>query len=135
MNLYFFEIQKIQANTSCKIKTVYVSCGDATAIGSFRDILAPLGYTVVDKWTILGDRQEILAQVEALSFEEKAIVEYHTLVGAEIWMGLIISSMSSLIAYARSVDDKEDFWISLKLTFSWGVSGVGSIGVIPMVLQ
>jgi hypothetical protein len=73
-------------------------------------MLSPLGYTVHDKWTILADDPETLAKVEALAFDEKAIVEYQTLVEAKYFMGIIMSSMSSLIAFARTVDEEEDFF-------------------------
>ncbi|KAG0651274.1 hypothetical protein D0Z07_1860 [Hyphodiscus hymeniophilus] len=110
MRLYVEEIEKIQTSSPTEVKTVYVSCGDSIAIGLFRDMLSPLGYTVHDKWTLLAGQPDILAQVEGLTFDEKAIVEYQTLVQAKFWMGIITSSMSSLIAYARSVNDKEDFF-------------------------
>jgi hypothetical protein len=110
MNLYVEEIKKMQATSPTEVKTVYVSCGDPTAIGWFRDKVSPLGYTVHDKWTLLSRQPDTLAEVEGLGFDEKAIVEYHTLVEAKFWIGIITSSMSSLIAYARSVDDEEDFF-------------------------
>jgi hypothetical protein len=58
----------------------------------------------------LAEQPDILAQVNALAFDEKAIVEYQTLVDARFFLGILTSSMSSLIAYARSVDDMDDYF-------------------------
>ncbi|KAL2074247.1 hypothetical protein VTL71DRAFT_8025 [Oculimacula yallundae] len=113
MRFFTAEIQRIQKTVSYDIKTIYVSCGDEGAIQRFRDILAPMGFTVESKSTLLssseGDKG-MLAEVEALAFDQKAIVEYQTLVDARFWMGVVMSSMSSLIAYARSIDNEGDFF-------------------------
>jgi hypothetical protein len=85
-------------------------CGDQSAIQTFRDKLSPLGYEVYDKWNLLAKKPEILAQVEALAFDQKGIVEYQNLVQARFWVGVVTSSMSSLVAYARTVDDEEDYF-------------------------
>jgi len=45
-----------------------------------------------------------------LAFDQKGIVEYQVLVEARFWIGIITSSMSSLIAFARTVDDPGDFF-------------------------
>jgi hypothetical protein len=58
----------------------------------------------------LAEQPDILAQIDALAFDQKAIVEYQTLVDARFFLGILTSSMSSLIAYARSVDDIEDYF-------------------------
>ncbi|KAK0101368.1 hypothetical protein ONS95_006543 [Cadophora gregata] len=110
IRFYTAEIQRIQKSVSYNITTVYVSCGDEGAIQRFRNILKPLGFTVESKSTLLASSNGTLAQVESLPFDQKAIVEYQTLVDARFWMGLIMSSMSSLIAYARSIDNEEDFF-------------------------
>jgi hypothetical protein len=52
----------------------------------------------------------MLAELDALYFDQKAIVEYQTLVAARFQLGIISSSMSTLIAYARTVDEEEDFF-------------------------
>jgi hypothetical protein len=57
-----------------------------------------------------SEQPETLSQVEELALDQKAIVEYQTLVEARFWMGIITSSMSSLIAYARTVDEEEDYF-------------------------
>ncbi|KAG9237060.1 hypothetical protein BJ875DRAFT_350158, partial [Amylocarpus encephaloides] len=110
MRLYVAQIEQIQTTISYNVTTIYVSCGDADAIQRFRDLLEPLGYVVHDKWTILADQPETLGRVEALRFDEKGIVEYKVLLDARFWLGLVMSSMSSLIAYARSVDEKDDYF-------------------------
>ncbi len=108
--LYIEAIKEIQSSVSYEVKVAYVSCGDPAAIQRFRDRLSPLGYVVHDKWTLLSEQPETLSQVEGLLFDQKAIVEDQTLVDARFWMGIITSSMSSLIAYARSVDEEEDYF-------------------------
>jgi hypothetical protein len=55
-------------------------------------------------------KQHEMLEGEAFSFDENAIVDYHALVGAQVWMGLVTSPMSCLYAYARSVDDGENFF-------------------------
>lgn len=72
--------------------------------------MEPDGYEVHDKWTLLVDQPDMLDKLEALYFDQKAIVEYQTLVAARFQLGIITSSMSTLIAYARTVDDEEDFF-------------------------
>ncbi|CZR51553.1 related to MNN4 Regulates the mannosylphosphorylation [Phialocephala subalpina] len=110
MRLYSEEILRIQNSVSYDISTVYVSCGDQPAIQRFRDILAPLNFTVVDKSILLSSSPDILAQVNALAFDQKAIIEYQTLVDARYWMGLTMSSMSALIAYARTINNTGDLF-------------------------
>jgi hypothetical protein len=52
----------------------------------------------------------MFAKLEGLAFDQKAIVEYQTLVAARFQLGIITSSMSTLIAYARTVDNDEDYF-------------------------
>ncbi|TAQ88169.1 hypothetical protein B7494_g3476 [Chlorociboria aeruginascens] len=112
MDHYIKSIEQVQTALEEPLKTVYVSCGDQGAIEWLRQRLEPMGYIVHDKWTLLSEdkNQEILQQIEEFGFDQKAIVEYQTLVGADYWMGVVMSSMSSLIAFARTVDDEEDFF-------------------------
>jgi len=112
MQLYTSELEKIQDTISYEFKTVYVSCGDEAVIQRFREQLLPLGYTVHDKWTLLAEQPELLAYLDGLTFDEKGIVEYQMLVSARFWMGILTSSMSALIAYARSADEHEDFFMT-----------------------
>ncbi|KUJ18637.1 uncharacterized protein LY89DRAFT_549756, partial [Mollisia scopiformis] len=110
MRLYTKEIERIQSLSPGGTNTIYVSCGDQSVIQRFRDLLSPLGYTVLDKNLILSSQPATLKQLEALPFDRKAIVEYQVLVNAKFFMGVIMSSMSSLIAYARTVDDPKDYF-------------------------
>lgn len=110
MRLYRQEIERIQSSTPKDIKTVYVRSGDADVIETFRETLNPLGYTVHDKWKLLADDQELLDQVNNLPFDHKAIVEYETLVHSKYLLGPAMSSMSSLVAYERTIDGKEDIF-------------------------
>ena len=110
MRLYSEEVQKMYAANDESTRVVYVSSGDQTATQRFRQILQPLGYTVHDKWTLLADSPTELAELDALSFDEKGIVEYNALVEAKVFIGVIMSSMSSLVAYARTVNEEPDFF-------------------------
>ncbi|KAI1875127.1 uncharacterized protein JN550_002556 [Neoarthrinium moseri] len=110
MRRYVEAIEDIRGSTPDKVRSVYVSCGDRKAIQTFREMLEPLNYLVHDKWTLLASQSEKLATVESLGFDQKGIVEYEVLVNAKFWMGISMSSMSSLIAYARTADAKEDFF-------------------------
>jgi len=86
--------------------------------------LGPFGYQVHDKWTLLATQPALLEKIEALGFDQKAIVEYQTLVAARYQLGIITSSMSSLIAYARTVDNEEDFFET------YVFPGSGKIGLV-----
>jgi hypothetical protein len=108
MDAYIAEIEHV--NETRDIKIVYVSCGWQDAIGWFRAKLEQRGYTVHDKWTLSADFPEMMARLEALSFDQKAIVEYQVLVGADYWYGVLLSTMSALVAYARTVDHPEAFF-------------------------
>lgn len=108
--LYKQEIERIGSTDLNEIKTVYVSSGDADVIQTFREALTPLGYTLHDKWTLLADNQELLDRVNGLPFDQKGIVEYETLVHSKYFLGPVMSSMSSLIAYERTIDEKEDIF-------------------------
>lgn len=110
MNRYVSEIQSISAQSDEKILTVYVMCGDRDAVQRFRDQLVPLNYTVHDKWSLLSDKPKQLAKIESVGFDSKGVVEYEVMMKARYWMGISSSSMSALIAYARTVDEKKDFF-------------------------
>jgi hypothetical protein len=108
MDAYIAEIERV--NETQDIKIVYVSCGWKDAIGWFRGKLEQRGYIVHDKWTLSADSPDMMARLDALSFDQKAIVEYQVLVGADYWYGVLLSTMSALVAYARTVDYPEDFF-------------------------
>jgi hypothetical protein len=103
MDAYIEEIERV--NETQDMKIVYVSCGWKEAIGWFRGNLetrAPGVYTVHDKWSLSKDSSEKMAKLEALRFDEMAIVEYQVLLAADYWYGVLYSTMSHLVAYART---------------------------------
>jgi hypothetical protein len=108
MDAYIAEIERV--NESRDIKIVYVSCGWKDAIGWFRAKLELRGYTVHDKWSLTADFPAMVAKLDALNFDQMAIVEYRVLVGADYWYGVLLSTMSALVAYARTVDHPEAFF-------------------------
>jgi hypothetical protein len=108
MRLYKEEIERIHLNHSADGKVVYVSSGDPEVIETFRQFLHPLPVTVHDKWTLLANNYEVLGKVDSLAFDQKAIVEFETLVNAKYFLGPAMSSMSALIAYQRTLDAEKD---------------------------
>jgi hypothetical protein len=108
MRLYKEQIELLRETEAKDIKVVYVSCGDARAIEAFRQVLSPLGYTVYDKWTLFADNNVMIDLIDSLPFDEKAIVEYETLVRSKYFLGPAMSSMSALIAYERTLEQERD---------------------------
>lgn len=109
------------------VRTIYVSCGNRTSIQYFRERIESLGYSVLDKWTLLETNvqdgwPEGLATVEALSFDEKAIVEYEPLVRSRYFLGISYSSMSFVIATARTLREPGDF---MEVFIEGGGDGLG----------
>lgn len=97
-------------NDTVTIKDVYVSCGNPSAIRTFQERLAPLGYVLHDKMSLLSDHTDILEKIEALRLDERAITEYESLVSADYFMGILTSSLSAIVAYARTVDEEGDYF-------------------------
>ncbi|OBT50485.1 hypothetical protein VE04_08187 [Pseudogymnoascus sp. 24MN13] len=97
-------------NDTATIKDVYVSCGNPDAIRKFEKRLEPLGYIVHDKTSLLSAHTKILKKIEGLKFDEKAITEYQSLVSADYFMGILTSSLSAIVAYARTVDGEGDYF-------------------------
>jgi len=130
VDYYVKEIERINSEGEQNISTVYFSCGDPTPIHIFRTRMVLLGYTVVDKWSLLGNRSETFERMDALNFDQKGIVEYalpccipslmkitkcilsryQTLVGAKVFIGIMLSTFSCLVAFARSLEHEEDFF-------------------------
>ncbi|KAE9366216.1 hypothetical protein N431DRAFT_495958 [Stipitochalara longipes BDJ] len=123
MQLYTEELLRIRDSVSYDLNTVYISCGDQEAINRFRTKLVPLGFEVVDKTSILqgGEKSATLAAVEELDFDQKGVVEYETLVRSTFFLGIVMSTMSCLIAYARTVDDEKDFFETYVFPGSWNI--------------
>ncbi|KAK6828403.1 hypothetical protein PG987_011744 [Apiospora arundinis] len=105
-------------NDGKDIRTVYVSCSNATAVEMFREMLQPLNYTVYDKWSLLRPagsgggsnsiqpkrhqgNETLLVQLHALDPDARDAVEYEVLVRARYWVGVTTSPLSAMLAYAR----------------------------------
>lgn len=109
---YATEIQGFSQQDG-NVRTIYVSCGNRTSIEYFRQAVEPLGYSVIDKWTVFEtDWPEGLTIVESLPFDQKAIVEYEALVMGKYFLGISLSSMSNVIATQRTLDEPGDFFES-----------------------
>lgn len=90
---------------------VYVSCGDRATIQTFREMMAPDNFTVHDKWTLLeADQPAMLEVVDQLTFDQKGAVEYNVLVGGRYFQGNLASTLSTLVVYARTMDQPADFF-------------------------
>jgi len=110
MKLYVEELEKIERKNEGDMRTLYVSCGNQTRLEELRQKVEPLGYKMWDKWSLLANDPKTLAVVDALMFDEKGAVEFELLLRSKFFMGPFMSSMSQLIAYARSVNDDEGFF-------------------------
>lgn len=107
---YTTEIQRFTQQDG-NVRTIYVSCGNKTSIEHFRQTVEPLGYSVLDKWTVFEtDWPEGLTIVESLPFDQKAVVEYEALVMGKYFLGISLSSMSNMIATQRTIDEPGDFF-------------------------
>lgn len=129
--LYAGDIETLRLRDEARgldpVRNIYVSCGNRTSIQYFRERVEPLGYIVFDKWTLLEtaaqqDWPEGLETVEALSFDEKAIVEYEPLVRGRYFLGISYSSMSFVIATARTLREPGDF---IEVFIEGGGDGIG----------
>lgn len=100
----------LNVDGTATIKDVYVSCGNPKAIRKFEARIGPLGYIVHDKISLLSNRTDILEEIEALQFDEKAITEYESLVSADYFMGILTSSLSAIVAYTRTVNEEGDYF-------------------------
>jgi hypothetical protein len=69
-----------------------------------------LGYQVHEKWSILANDPAALVKIEELRFDGKVILEYEMLVNDDFFLGVLMSSMSSMIACARAINDPELFF-------------------------
>lgn len=110
MAVYTAELEQLRNTSSIPVKTVYISSGDSAAIQRFREHLTPLGFAVHDKFTLLSQQPDVAAEIEQLPFDQKAIVEYEALVSADYFFGILTSSLSALVAYARTAGEEEDYF-------------------------
>jgi hypothetical protein len=98
------------ATNDTVIKDVYVSCGHAASIEEFKAKLEPLGFVVHDKMSLLKGDADILERIENLEFDQRAITEYQSLVSADYFMGILSSSLSDMVSYARTIDEDDDYY-------------------------
>jgi len=136
VEMYMAEMKLIKGKSGGELTAVYVSCGKQESIQIFRDKLKPLGYKVHDKWSLLANDPKTLERVENLLFDDKAIVEYQILLKSDFFLGPVMSTMSSLIAYARALDDPGNFFpthIFPGSTKDPGVDGWGMRRTYPQV--
>lgn len=92
-----------------KLQDIYLSCGDLEKVEIFRQAMAPLGFKVHDKHSLLSTTDpETLKQIEELNFDQKAVVEYVNLKGAERFLGLLPSTLSYIVAYKRTLNETFD---------------------------
>lgn len=133
-SLYAGDIETLRLRDEARglspVRNIYVSCGNRTSIEYFRERVEPLGYTVLDKWSLLlldnesSGWPEGMETIEALSFDEKAIVEYEPLVNSRYFLGISYSSMSYVIATARTLAEPGDFWEAYITSGGGGGGGV-----------
>lgn len=100
----------VDSNGAPTIRDLYVSCGNPVAIQQFQARIEPLGYTVHDKMGLLSDNTDILGEIEALRFDGRAVTEYESLVSADYFIGIMTSSLSAVVAYARTVEEGDDYF-------------------------
>ncbi|KAG0645608.1 hypothetical protein D0Z07_8527 [Hyphodiscus hymeniophilus] len=110
LRLYIEEMESLKRKSPTDLRVIYVSCGDQAGIKKFRSRLNKLGYEVHDKLSLLSQDPKTLAKVENMMFDERAIIEYQMLLNADMFLGPVMSSMSSLIAFTRALDKPDDFF-------------------------
>ncbi|KAK6208275.1 hypothetical protein QIS74_10586 [Colletotrichum tabaci] len=133
MEMHAAEIRRMNAGESEPTTNIYVSCGDRATIQTFRDLMAADNYTVHDKWTLLADRPELLDIVDHLPFDQKGVVEYNVLVRGRYFQGNLISTMSSLVTYTRTMDQPDFFKTYIyPNTQRWGLDRVY---VEPLIMK
>lgn len=91
-----------------KLRDIYLSCGDQERVQIFRDAMAPLGFIVHDKHSLLNNTEgygdiETLKEIEDLNFDQKAVVEYVNLRSSSRFLGLLPSTLSYIVAYERTL--------------------------------
>ncbi len=76
----------------------------------FREAMAPLGFIVHDKHSLLNatyatpEQKEVLGKIDGLNLDQKAVVEFVTLKEASKILGLLPSTLSYFVAYERTLD-------------------------------
>jgi hypothetical protein len=119
IKFYTEELEKWNNLRGGIIEDVYVSCGDMGRIQLFREALAPLGYAVHDKDSLLTDQPQTRQTIDDLNFDQKAVVEYVPLQSATYFLGLLPSTLSYIAAYSRTAatDHEQAEWFETHLLF------------------
>jgi hypothetical protein len=124
-----------------KVTDVYISCGDRGESAKFQKQLQDLGYKTHDKHSLLASRPEVLAEIDSASFDERAVAEFETLKSADRFLGILSSSLSAFVSYAREGDEffenlvHRDSWRGVNIERHWGnetqtLRGNGRTGII-----
>ncbi|KAF3914085.1 hypothetical protein AA313_de0204243 [Arthrobotrys entomopaga] len=71
---------------------IYVACGEKQGIDRFRGLAKLRGYTVLDKWGILGNYTETLREIDKLSFDERGLLDYAILLNGYFFLGSYCSN-------------------------------------------
>lgn len=85
------------------LKVAYVACGDQEVLDRYEAFLkehAP-GVRMITKYHLLKTQPEVLARLNALTFDQQALVDYQLLLRSEYFAGTAFSSFSNNIAARR----------------------------------
>ncbi|RYE27294.1 MAG: hypothetical protein EOP45_01725 [Sphingobacteriaceae bacterium] len=105
---YTTQVEKLMdiiQSSKVNIKTIYVAVGNLSLYSDFTTDMSRYGLTVLSKWSIASDYDEILTELNQLKFDQLAVVDYHILLNSTYFVGLGMSSYSFAIAYDRGHGD------------------------------
>jgi hypothetical protein len=100
-------LQTIKKNVP-NIKTIYVAVGDINIENQFRTDMAKLGLSVVSKWQIAFKNQDVLDELSALTFDQRAVVDQEILERSVFFYGNGYSSLAYAIAQNRGDGNIDD---------------------------
>lgn len=83
------------------IKTVYVATGDKEIDDRFTNDIKDLNCKVVTKWTLAAENKDLKAKLEAVRFDQLAIMDYEVLRSSTAFFGMSLSSYTFGIGYER----------------------------------
>ncbi|KUJ08492.1 uncharacterized protein LY89DRAFT_331873 [Mollisia scopiformis] len=110
MQRFVESILATSAESEEAVSTVYVSCGDQDAIETFRQLLRPHGFSVIDKWSLLKEDTERLEILNSFNFDQKGAVDSEVLRSSTYFLGHWKSTMSLQLVYERVMDDDPQKW-------------------------
>jgi GDP-fucose protein O-fucosyltransferase len=110
MQRYTSELLRLHSFQPKAITQVYISSTNRSATQDLRTQLEPYGFAVHDKHSLLASEPSLLAELDALSHHQRAIVDYAALVSADYFLGAAASSLAALVAYARTLHRKDRFF-------------------------